>query len=37
MVDQKAMVLSWKVLMYDSYWMASCSFVLDGILVMVEA
>lgn len=30
------MVLSWEVLVYDSYWMVGCSFVLDGILVMVK-
>ncbi len=37
MVDQEAVVLSSEVLMYDSYWMTSCFFVLDGILAMVEA
>jgi hypothetical protein len=37
MVDQEVVVLSWEVLMYDNYWMVSCFFMLDGILVMVEA
>ncbi len=36
-MDREAMMLSWEVLMYDNYWTTSCSFVLDGILAMVEA
>jgi hypothetical protein len=37
MVDQETMVLSWEVLMYDGRWVLGCSFVLNGLLAMVEA